>query len=805
MIRNYLKIAWRVIVKDKLQSIIKLSGLTVGAVCFLLIGLFVLEQTSYDTAFAESGQIYRLQTFIEGNDSNPDFNSATASPPIAAAMKEEIPGIEKVTRIFKSEQLLSTSDRPAGFYEQDGYITDSGFLEIFNFPMLEGSAVANLTAADQIVLSGHLAKKLFGDQKALGKTVYLGSGAGRKTLTVTGVMDTESFKSHVKPAFLINLGSTEIGQFILTAQNWLEQNFVTQYLKLAKGVEPGLVEKQANSLLQSKAAENLKISGMKKSLHLQPLQKIYLGGNETGNSLSEVSSSGYLILLGVIALFILAMAAANYINLTTAQTLKRTAEIGVRKVVGASERSLSGQFLTESFLMVCISVILSVPLLYLVLPTFNQLAGAYLSIKSLADIRFIGVTAALIFVSGLLSGAYPAFYLSKMKPLGMFKKTASRSSLQYYLTNGLVVFQFAIVFLLLFSTILVNRQIDFLNSKDLGIEYKDKVIIPLKTEEAKRNYEVLKSRVSGLGNVKSVTGVEFIPSESILYDGGVYLHAEASNNPVMVKMNLATPGYYESLGVMLLNGRDVASTDENQVVVNQAFLKAFGLDISSAVGSKLFTKREGAAAESIEIVGVHEDFNQESLAEAIVPTMSYYSNTPQRLVISSISKDKTTLLEPVQAIWKEIVPDEPFEAAYLDSQLEALYQGEKETRDISSIFSFIAIALGGLGIWGLVSHAAATRFKEIGVRKALGATVGQVYLIISKKYMGMVALAALFGVPLAWYFSKEWLSNYQYALKDIHTPMLSAFLITVGIAVLSMSYSVVKAAKMNPVKSLKSE
>ena len=805
MLRNYLKIAWRIIVKDKLQSIIKLTGLTVGAVCFLLIGLFVLEQTSYDTAFKDSENIYRLRTFIAGNDGNLDFNSATASPPIGPAMKEELPGIERVTRIFKSDQLLSTADNPAGFYQQDGYNTDEGFLEIFSFPMIEGSATGNLGAPDQIVLSEALAKKLFGDKKVLGETVYLGSGEEKKTLTVTGVIDTEKFKSHVKPSFLLSLGSTGIGNFIQTAENWVGQNFVTQYLKLAPGVDPQLVEKQANNLLQLKAAENLKIAGLQKSLHLQPLKDIYLGGHEIENSLSEVSSMDYLLLMGVIALFILAMAAANYINLTTAQTLKRRKEIGVRKVVGASEGSLSGQFLTESFLMVCFSILLSGPLLYLILPTFNQLAGASLSIKSLLDVRFLLVMVALILLSGFLSGVYPAFYLSKLKPLSMVKNANPRSPMHFYLKNGLVIFQFAIVFLLVFSTILVNRQIRFLNTMDLGFEYKNKVVIPLKTEQAQKNFEVLQSKISGLSNVNGVSGTEFIPSEAVRYDAHVYKSAESSENPVGVRINLVTPGYYENLGVLILNGRDIRATDEEHVIVNEAFINSFGLNIATALGTKLYTKAEGEAAEGFEIVGVHKDFNQESLSKAIEPTMSYYTATPQRLILSSLTPDKTALAGPLQAIWKEVMPNEPFEIAYLDSELENLYQGEKQTRDISSVFSLIAIALGILGIWGLVSHAASARFKEIGVRKALGATVGQVYLLISKKYVGLVALAALFGVPLALYFSKEWLSNYQYALSDTKTPMLLAFLITLAIAVLSMSYSVVKAARMNPVNSLKSE
>lgn len=805
MFKSFLKISWRVILRDKLQSVIKIMGLTVGSASVLVISLFVFDQLSYDKGIANTDTVYRLNTFIKGNGGNLDFNSATASPPIAPTMKEEIPGIVSAVRIIKSEELLSTDTHPSGFYEQNGYSCDPDFFEIFNYPVLEGNGKTALADPDMIVLSLNLKEKLFGKESALGKVIYLGSGEEKKPLTVTAVFDPSTIKSHLNPSYLLSMQTTGLGQFVFTARNWVGQNFVSQYLKLEDHADPRIVESKANRLLQDKAADDLKSAGVEKSLRLQPLSDIFLFSEGIENNLDKVSSIEYLQLLAGIAFFILLMASANYINLATSQTIKRSKEIGVRKVNGASAKLLSSQFLTESFLLVAISVTLSIPLVYLILPKFNQLTGANLDYQHLLDVRVAIIIALLVLFSGFISGSYPAFYLSKLKPTHMFRQTPRQSSFQNYFKNGLVIFQFAIVFVLIFSVLLIHRQIDFINTRDLGFQYKNKLVLPLKTDRAAKSFETLKAELNQLSVLNGITGVEFIPSTPVLYDARVYQKAENDNNPVGVKINLVSPGYYRNMSVMLLDGRDVSPSDGNQVIVNEAFLKAFDLDLNSAVGSTFYTKREGEQAEGFEIIGIHADFNQVSLKEPVVPTMSYYSDTPDHLVCTSVNGNATETREALQAVWAKVLPDEPFELKYLSDQIRSMYADEAQTQDIGTIFSIIAILLGILGIWGLVSHAMAARFKEIGIRKVLGATVAHVYFLMSKKYLGSICIATLLGLPVAWYFSDQWLNSYEYKIENIQPPLLIAFGLTVLIAVASMSYSIIKAALVNPVETLRNE
>ncbi|MCB0649122.1 MAG: ABC transporter permease [Saprospiraceae bacterium] len=806
MLKNNLKIALRLIAKDKLQSFIKVLGLTIGAVSFLLIGLYISDQFGYDTAFSDADRIYRLHTQIRSiADGEMNLNSATGSPPVGPGMKAEIPGIAEVTRVVKGEFLLSSPKIPDGTFEANGYSADPSFFNIFDYPFLEGGGENALVGDNQVVLSAGLAQKFFGEQSAFGQVLFMGSAEDKIPLKVTGVFEDKGIKTHIHPSYVLSMGTTGLGSFINSTDNWVGQNFVTQYFKLTEGANPLVVERAANDLLQRKAAEDLKSTGMAKTLYLQPIQDIYLKSGGISNHLYKVSSMQYIQLLGSIAFFILLMAAANYINLTTAQTGRRNKEIGVRKVNGASENSLAAQFLTESYVLAFIAVLISIPLVIAFLPFFNQLTDGQLDISLLFQLQFVLIIFLLPFFSGLVSGLYPALHQAKVKPVANLKKAGNKKSLPELMKSGLVVFQFALVFILIYSVLLVNKQIDFIHQKDLGFNYENKLVIPLKTGNAQKQFAAIQAELSGLSSVESVSGVEFKPSTPVLYDTRVYRNPTEDNAPISIKMNLVSPGYFENMGILFLDGRDVAANDDNQVVVNEAFLRHFGIDHKEAIGKVLYTKTDEGLTEPLEVIGVVSDFNQVSLKEQVVPTMHYFAKTPDHMIIETKAGSDADVLAAAGRLWSSVLPGEPFEFSYLSDSIGAMYKDEQKARGIGFAFSLLAILLGILGIWGLVNHAMNQRFKEIGLRKTLGATFSQIYFLVGKKYLYLVSIAAVLGVPAAIVFSKKWLANFEYQTDHPSTLLIPAFLITILVAVGSMSYSIIKAANLNPVDSLKVE
>lgn len=803
MINEDIKIGWRIIRKNKVESLVKLSGLVIGMSSLVLVGLYILSQQGYDQSFKNHDRIYRIRTEI-ANKGSVDFNSATASPPLARLASEEIPGILEYVRVVNGEYLLTPKNSTTGFYETSAYAVDSNFLSFFNYPLLEGSPETALRDASSLALSKNLARKIFGENKAIGSVIYLGSGDEKIPLTVTAVYDDSEVKSHLKPHFLINLRAIPLGNFVLTAENLVGQNFVTQYLLLEAGTSAAKVEKAMNQLLQERVADKLVAAGMEKQVFLQALDEIYLGSAGVQNNLEKVSSSQYLAWLGAIALFILLMALANYVNLTTAQASGRTREIGVRKVIGATRSQLTNKFLSESVLFTFLALVISIPLVMYLIPYFNQWAETDLKPSMLFAPRIALLMVGSCLFVGLLAGTYPAFYLSELNVMSVFKNKTGKRSGSGVLKDGLVVFQLMMVFMLTFSVFMVHRQLEFLIHKDIGLQYENKIYVPLKTGEAQSEFDVLQSRISGISGVKSVSGTEFLPSRPMLYDTHIYRSLAGDQAPLLTRINLMHPGYLSQMGIPMVEGRGLLPSDSGRVVVNEAFVRDLQMPNESVVGKTFYIKSESGESESFEVVGVHRDFNQVSLKVKIAPTMTYIDSRLDHLVIDYEGNAKD-VNKAVAAIWSETLPGIPFEPGLLSDKMADMYQEESHFRSIALCFSLIAILLGVLGIWGLVSHSTHQRFKEIGLRKTFGASIAQVYLLISKKYIFLVGMAAIIALFPTVLLGKKWLAGFEYQDGAMGLNLASAFIITMFIAILAMSYSVMKAASMNPTLAIKNE
>ena len=506
MLKNYFKIAWRNIWRNKSFSFLNILGLTAGTVCCLYILLYVKDQYGYDANHDDGGSIYRVRTVIEPKDGTPGFNSATGSPPIAMGMKMDFPEVRAVTRVVYftngGNNLLSVVGNDDSFYESKGYLVDSTFFQVFTYKFIEGKPLHSLDEPYTVVLSSAVAKKLFGSNEVLNHQINIGSD----TFRVTGVFDETWGKSHLQPHFIMSMNSGGTGEFVRTNNQWAGQNFVYTYVKLNPNADAALLESKLPAFLERHGADNLRQLSMKKHLHLQKVTDIHLYSAGITNQVDKVSNARFLYLLLTIAFFIQLIACINFINLTTARSMRRAREIGVRKVAGADKSSLIGQFLGESVLISFIAVLLAMPTVLLLLPLFNTLTGGSITIDSFKAPIVVACIITLGIVTGLLAGIYPALYLSRFKPVSILKGTFSFKPSSALLRKGLVVFQFVIAIVLIISVIVISRQLNFMQTQDLGFDQKQKLIIPFQNEQSRQNFTAFNNELKKLKDVTAVTG-----------------------------------------------------------------------------------------------------------------------------------------------------------------------------------------------------------------------------------------------------------------------------------------------------------
>lgn len=808
MLRNYLKIAWRNLLKMKSYSLVNLLGLTVGTLSCLAIMLYVQSQFGYEKDFKNANLIYGVTTEIKSNGEGLDFNSMTASPNIGPALQQAFEEIESQTRVINfagnNEFLLEPDHSDLAFFESDGYLVDSSFLDFFDFNLLEGNPATALNSPDKIVLSSSLAKKLFGVKtSALGKSINLSGNGEKLTAQVTGVFD-EKIKSHLKPNYLLNIRSTGLGQYVFNSDELVVNNFVNTYIKVNSHTSSDILASKLPSFLEVNAAERLKEFNMEKALGLVPIAEIHLKTADKDNHVAPVSDMNYIYLLLAIAFFIQLMACVNYINLTTAQAEKRAKEIGVRKVNGAASGSLTTQFMIESVLYSFLAVILTIPLLILFLPFINTLLDSQLQNVDVLTLKMSGIMLSLWLVTGFLSGAYPALYLSLMNPLKILKKGFKSTKGALWMRNGLVVFQFVMVFTLIYCVSVVSRQISHLNNSDLGFSKEQKLIIPLKTDEAMNSYEVLSNRLKALSHVKDVSGSTHYPSQNILQDRKMYKRGESVEQGILSRYNETRENFFDVMDIEILAGRRPSVTDSMQMLVNESFLRAFNISLNDAVGQYIIFSGEESSG-SREIVGVFSDYNFSSLRDEVVPVVSVYYENVSNLILSYQSDDPKETLSQIRSVWEETNANVPFEYRFLDEELGRLYEAEVRLNKVSGTFATLAILLSLLGTWGLVSFKTQQRFKEIGVRKVLGASVGEITRLLSKEFFILVGLSILVGIPVGVYSMNSWLDNYTYRIDNTTGLIAFSALLTLLVCLLSVIYKTILAARANPINSIKAE
>ena len=809
MLKNYLKIALRNLTRNKMFSFLNILGLTVGTACCLYILVYVKDQFGFDKHHQNAENIYRVNTKIERKNEL-TFNGCTVSPPIVPTMQKDYPEVEAHTRVIAffnvKNNIVGVEGKTQTFSENKGYLVDSTFFKIFNYRFIEGSPEHSLDAPYTVVLSSITAKKLFGNQKAINKRIQLRNTTIPTTLTVTGVYDETFGKSHFRPTFLVSLNSGGLGEFARNSTEWAGNNFACGYIKLKPNTNPDKLEAKFPALLKQYGAKRLAELGMKKQLFLQPITDInlYSKGIIDGQ-LDTVSDISFLNMLLIIAVFIQLIACINFVNLTTARSVRRAKEVGVRKVVGAVRSSLIGQFLGESMLIALIAIFLALPIVQLLLPFLNSITDGNVSIDITKNFDIIFVTVIIALITGLLSGIYPALYLSNFKPVSVLKGVFKLNPTSILLRKGLVIFQFSIAIILIIGVLIISEQLSFMQTKDLGFNQSQKIVVSLPNEQAQNQFYALKNELLTQKEVKNVGGTTYYPSTKILSDMLIFKSGGSRDEALLVKSNGLEPDFFKTLGVKMIAGRNFTPSDTtNQIVLNEKAVKDLKLDIKTVIGTQIFSG-SGSDMQTLIIIGVHKDYNNNSLKTNIDPMMSYLDITPDYAILDVQTNNYATFFANTEKIWKKIAPSAPFEYTFLDEDIQKQYLQENMLRKVVNSFTVIAILICCLGLFGLAMFTAEQRTKEIGVRKVLGASVFSITTLLSKEFIKPVLVAFLIASPIAYLAMNNWLQGFVYHINIGWKSFVVAGVCTLLITLLTVSYQAIRAALANPVKSLRTE
>ncbi|HRI79460.1 MAG TPA: ABC transporter permease, partial [Cyclobacteriaceae bacterium] len=695
------------------------------------------------------------------------------------------------------------------FYETDGFVADSSVFDILTYEFTEGNPKTSLVDANSVVISEQLAQKLFGGEPALDENISISQGGPEANFKITGVFKARH-NSHLIANFFTSMTSGGWGEYLRknpeAANEWAGQNFIPAYVKLAAGQNPDPVIKKMNEVLAKYGTDDLQALGFKKTLGLEPVKDIYLK--------SDIRQSPriiYIYVIGSIAAFILLIGCINFMNLSTAKAAHRAAEIGIRKVMGAFRSSLIRQILGEAMVIVILSMVISIVLVQLSLPFFNQLTDKNISFGTENLLYFSLALATVTIVTGVIAGSYPAFYISSFQPAEVLKGKFKISGSSGWLRRSLVVFQFVIAITLVSGMIIISKQLKFMQEKELGFDSHAKIIIPLRTESAREHYETLQAELSKNSRVQSVSATEYVPGSHIWSDMMFYSEGGNMDKTVLNRRNRVDFGYIELLNIPLIAGRtftgDRKMESERNVILNRTSAKQFGIEPEKIVGQHLYFDWQGKQY-TFNVVGVMEDFHQTSLKEEIEPVIfeiSKDSKNYENIIASVQTGNFEQTIEAFEKIWKKQVQDTPFEYSFLDDNIQRQYSDDRKVSAIITSFTLIALLISCMGLYGLSSYMAERRLREIGVRKVMGASVNQIMTLMSNEFIKLVVVAFAVSVPIAWYAMNRWLEDFAYRISiDIYVFLIAgagAFLI----ALLTISYESMKAALRNPVESLRTE
>jgi putative ABC transport system permease protein len=822
MFKNYFKTAFRTLFKSKLYTTLNVAGLAFGLSCFLLIGLYVFDELTFDQQHSQVDRIYRV---VEHKNVNGEATTiAGIGYKLAEESKRVVTGVENTTRIQRTGRAnILTTENPGNFFQETVTVADQHFLDIFDFALISGDRKTALAEPNTILINEDLAIKLFGKKDGLlGKTLQF--SFWEPPLKITGILKNHPRNSSFDFSSVMSDASYANTDFYkrIAQEDWLSNNF-SVYALLKPNADARSVADGMSKLVHSNFNAP---AGTSYSFSLQPLKDVHLKSGDivegARNSNVDPIPKGsviYIKIFSFIALFVLLIAGINYMNLTTARASSRLKEIGVRKAIGAVRGNLIRQFLVESLLVTLFAFLVALAVVNLLLPAFNQFTNKQLSLGISSDYRIWLYAIGFALVTALLSGSYPALMLSRFKPVMLVKGLKMEHKSGLSLRKGLVIFQFTISVVMIIATIVLFLQVKYMNTTNLGFNKDLLVVIDVNTGKARSNFEAVKAEIAKIPAVKNVSVTSRVPGEWKSYRTIKIKNNGSTEELKVAYMFGADKDFLKTFEVKLLSGRNFNTPNDSAcIIINETAAKMLGIAEAGEQIVEIPAMSRGAAFGPINdeniaftprIIGIVKDFHFQSLKDKIEPLILAYNNNPLQVIdYYSARVDASNIsgtLDKLKAVMVNNDKDDPFEYHFLDEQLALFYIEDGRRQTILIWVALATIFIACLGLFGLATYSAEQRIKEIGVRKVLGATVTNLASLLSKDFLKLVLIANGIAFPVGWWAANKWLEDYAYHIKIEWWVFVLAGALAIGIALLTVCYQAVRAALVNPVKSLRTE
>ena len=789
MLKNYFITAWRNLVKNKAHSFLNIAGLSVGIACSLLILLWVQSELSVD-AFHKNGnrlyKVYAREYYNHTIDGNYDM-----PPPLADELKKVIPEVEDAVMMQEWNDVAAFQVRDK-IIKVDGFAAGAGIFNMFSYPLLQGTPATALGSKVSMAVSRKTAVQFFGSpENAMGKTIRFD---GKKDFSVTAVFEDLPAKASRKFDYLISWGAWQESR--PWAKEW-ENSGPLAFVLLRQNAIPQLVEKKLTHFLDTYKKEK---SGYRIELGLQKFDEVYLHSNFLEGKIVG-GRIEYVHLFSIVAIFILLIACINFMNLTTARSVKRAREVGVRKAIGAVRSALIKQFIGESLMLTAFAVMIALLMMTLLLPMFNEVTQKQMELP-FNNTTFWLKLLAITLITGLISGSYPALFLSSFNPVKVLKGTVKLTTGAIWFRKGLVVFQFVLSMVLIIGTIVVSKQVNFLQTRNLGYDRENLIYIPIEGELVNK-YAILKDEALKMRGIQSISRVSDNPTNLDQQTNNVDWEGRDANTMISFENPGVGYDFLQTMKLKIADGRDFSKdypTDADGYIINETAAKQMGYN--QPIGRSLTVNNQKG-----KIIGVLKDFHFRSLHEQIQPMIMQLRDRGDYgiILIRTEPGETKEALASLETLCKQLNPSFPFAYTFSDEEYQKLYNNEQIVRKLSNAFAFLAIFISCLGLLGLVMFTAEQRTKEIGIRKVLGASVAGIVQLMSADFIKLILVAILIASPLAWWTMKMWLNDYAYKISISWWIFVFAGGLAVLIALFTISFQAIKAAIANPVKSLRSE
>jgi ABC-type transport system, involved in lipoprotein release, permease component len=806
MFSNLLKHSISSFKRQRSYIIINILGLSIGIACSLLIALYVINEASYDQYNVKKDRIFR--TILNGKIGGQEVTASSSPAIMGPTMVKELPEIEDFLRMNGRGPTIIEYNKQT-FTEDHIIEADSSFFNFFSIPVVKGDVKNLLNAPHKVVLSETTAKKIFGNENPIDKQIKIGTDT--LLFIVTGVMadvpQNSHFEANALSSFMTNPRSKE--------PHWMNNSFSTYFLlkpnssyKTVDAKYPELLQKYVGPEIQKFTGISLNdfvAQGNKYRFYLQSLNDIHLDTSIQQDFKASVDPK-YLKIFGSIAMLIVLIAAINFMNLSTAQASRRAKEVGIKKVAGSTRGMLVAQFLSESFILSLIALIVAVIFIKLSLPFFNNLLGAKLSLSLISKWYIIPLLILFSVFVGVLAGSYPAFFLSSFNPYEVLKGSVKNSMQNGRLRRVLVVFQFTVSILLIVGTMIMYRQIKYMLNKDVGFK-KEQLIVINRAEALGKKMKSFKETVKNIPGVINISSSTAIPGRT--NNNNAYMMEGRKDETFLMTTSWVDYNFLETYGMTLDSGRffnESFTSDKDACIINESARKDF--KITDIEKTRFMEPRDSGKINYLPIIGVVKNFNYESLRNPIGPYILKFQNDYMLwgyITVRLSAQNYSKTITAIEDKWKEFVSNNPLQYYFLDADFELMYKQEKQNAQMAVIFSILAIFIAALGLFGLTSFTLEQRTKEIGVRKAMGSSVTGIYIVISREVVILVSVSALIAWPLVYYWAGKWLQNFYYKINLGFFTLIVGLAIALGIAVLTISYRIIRAARVNPAQSLKYE